>query len=747
MRIERATLAAWSCLLIALGLVWWAYHPGLHGEFLFDDFANMPALGASGPVTHWATFFRYITSGTADPTGRPLTLLTFLLDGHDWPTAAYPFKRTNVLLHLINGVLLALLLVQLTQRTLVVDDPRTKIRVVLASVTAATLWLIHPLFVSTVLYVVQREAMLPMTCVLLGLLLWLRGRDALLQGRLISGIALSTLGLAGCTLLGVLSKANGALLPMYAVLIEYLLLRRSQRNANMTADLAGAGATNTSPSRQEPNQRAARRKSEGWARRSERSESSSNLIEHRRQWSSAFAGMTGGHRPERVDHRASRKGQRAYRLIFLLMAWLPAVAVVAYLIYVGIMGALHGISRPWTLGQRLLTEPRVLFDYLDLLWVPRPFTPGLFNDQFTASSSLWSPPSTALALAGLLGLLVLGWVLRRRHPVMSLAILFYFTGQLLESTTIPLELYFEHRNYIPAMLMFWPLSLWLWEVGRDRASAFDRPKIALALVLILGLAAMTHARADLWGNGSQQALLWATLNPASARAQANAADYEMSTGHARAAELRLDGVLREHPDDPQITLNILSAHCQLGGMTPADLHLAETTLAHLQNGESVIFHWLVKAIELSATHGCSGLTSDAVSAMLDAAERNPRLRSVTGRMQDIYHLRGQLALSLHQPAEALMWFEKGLALRPEPQMAFEQAALLGSAGYPAEGLRQLNSFEVSKRINAPASFGMPRIHAWVLRRQHYWDHELIHLRATLQDDLDHASERNANQGA
>jgi len=721
MRIERQKLVAWSCFLIALGLVWWAYYPGLHGDFLFDDYANMPALGATGPVTHWATFFRYITSGTADPTGRPLTLLTFLLDGHDWPTAAYPFKRTNVLLHLLNGVLLALLLVQLSKRTIAIYDQRAEIRVVLASITAATLWLIHPLFVSTVLYVVQREAMLPMTFTLLGLLLWLRGRNALMQGRLISGIAWVIVGLVGCTALGVLSKANGALLPLYTVLIEYLLLRRPLHDPNLPAEMASREILKMSSSRRKPGS------GDGDAQSSHRSP--------------VFAGMTEG-----LD-RTSLNGQGAYRQLFLLLAWLPSLALLAYLIYIGILGALHGVGRPWTLGQRLLTEPRVLFDYLDLLWVPRPFTPGLFNDQITASSSLWSPPSTALALAGLLGLLVLGWILRRRHPAISLAILFYFTGQLLESTTVPLELYFEHRNYIPAMLMFWPLSLWLWEVGHDKTNAFARPKVALTLVLIAGLAAMTHARADLWGNGQQQALLWATLNPASARAQANAADYEMSTGHARAAELRLEGVLREHPEDPQITLNILSAHCQLGGMTPADLLLAENTLAHLKNGESVIFNWIGKAIELSTTRGCPGLSSNTVSTMLDAAERNPRLYRVTGRMQDIYHLRGKLALSLHQPAEALMWFEKGLALRPSPQMAFEQAALLGSAGYPAEGLRQLDSFEAYKRAHTPVSFGMPRIHAWVLHRQNYWGKELIHLRATLLDDLKHSSERNKYKGA
>ncbi|MGH8190119.1 MAG: hypothetical protein ACREP2_01560, partial [Rhodanobacteraceae bacterium] len=53
------SLAFALTLLAILALTWWAYHPGLSGDFLFDDFANLPVIGATGPVDNWATFFRY----------------------------------------------------------------------------------------------------------------------------------------------------------------------------------------------------------------------------------------------------------------------------------------------------------------------------------------------------------------------------------------------------------------------------------------------------------------------------------------------------------------------------------------------------------------------------------------------------------------------------------------------------------------------------------------------------------------
>ncbi|MDE1962325.1 MAG: tetratricopeptide repeat protein [Xanthomonadaceae bacterium] len=668
MRVEPRWWHYCSLMAGALALTWVIYSPGLHGEFLFDDFANLPALGSTGPITHWDTFFRYITSGTADPTGRPLTLLSFLLDGHDWPTAAYPFKRTNVLLHLLNGALLSTLLWQLGRRVFNVQNPGVKRRLLLASTTSAALWLVHPLFVSTVLYVVQREAMLPMTFIIMGLLCWLKGRDRILiDGRPLSGASWIVAGLAACTALATLSKANGILLPLYVLVTEYILLRN-------------ICTSNTKP-------------------------------------------------PPSATH------VRLYGRLLAALAWLPTIAIAGYLADVYVQGTIHGVERPWTIGQRLITEPRVIFDYLKLLWVPRPFTPGLFNDQIEASQNLLTPLTTIVCLAGLATVIFLSWKIRKAHPIWAFSILFFLAGQLLESSSIPLELYFEHRNYIPAMFMFWPLSLWLWSVETPEKT-LNPGKVALTALLLAGLSVMTYVRADLWGNGGQQALLWATLNPHSARAQANAADYEITHGEAKRAEVRLRAALKSHPDDPQITLNILSARCMQEGLSPDDISLAESTLEHFTKGDQVIFHWLERAIQVAKSGGCHGLTNDTLERLLDATARNPRFERIIGREQDLDHLRGLLALNKGDARHALDWFNRGLAMRPNPQLAFDQAALLGSAGHPAEGLAHLALFESYPDTTRVPKTGMPALHAWVLARQGYWHKELIYLRHTLTSDLE-----------
>lgn len=643
--------AAWVLTLIAAAAI---YAPGLHGPFLFDDFGSLPALGATGPVDHWRTFLRYITSGHADPTGRPLTLLTFLLDARDWPASPLAFKRTNLILHLLNGSLLAWLLWRLGR----IVEPRGR-RAPIAALLGAALWLLHPLLVSTTLYIVQREAMLPATFVMAGLIAWLHGRQSFRDGRNGAGTAWLISGLGLCTGLAVLSKANGALLPLLALVIEYGLLRE-------TAPLNG-----------------------------------------------------------------SRSGH-LYRRWMMLLAWVPAVVIVAFLVKTGIDATLQGLaSRPWTEVQRLLTEPRVLMAYLGLLWVPRPFSTGLFNDAFPVSESIWHPWTTLPALLLVAGIMVTSWRLRRRHPVFAASILFFFAGQLMESTTIPLELYFEHRNYLPALLMFWPLAWWLAD-WRSMCAL----KISLSLVFIAGLGTLTLTRARIWGNAAEQALLWARVNPTSPRAQAYASQFETKRGHPQAAIRRLTPLLAKDPSQVQLAFNLISARCASGGLAPGDIATAERAMSTTSNPSSLLTSWFERAIAQARAHSCPGLDMSMLRALIEAGLTNPRLRTVPGRMQDLHYLLGLIDLVEQHPQRALDSFSKALAFNVRPGFAANAAAVLGSSGFPRLGLSLLDRYQrISMRQQRRSTgMNMNTLHTWVLDRQHYWPDELDHLRATLEKD-------------
>lgn len=695
--------------LLPLGLLllatWLIYAPGLHGGFLFDDYVNLPTLGASGPITHWTTFWRYITSGNADPIGRPLALLTFLIDARDWPTTPFPFKRTNLLLHLANGALLTLLLRQLGHHIKGYSAECVRwnadTRIDMAALLGASIWLLHPLLVSTTLYIVQREAILPATFTLVGLLLWLCGRQGMQQGRIGPGLIGVAAGLGGCTVLATLSKANGILLPALALVIEYVLFRGVD-------DAVGPG----------------------------------------------YQPIVGSEADLNASQMPSRGIQRnagvAYRRAMLLFAWLPTTVVAAYLLKQGWSGFTHGVPaiRPWTLGQRLLTEPRVLIDYLTLLWLPRPFTPGLFNDQIQASISLWSPIMTLPALCTVVGLIAASWRLRRRWPVWTTAVLFYFVGQALESTTVALELYFEHRNYLPAMLMFWPLALWLCDAYPFvRKSAEDamhpsprkieigRPaRTGLAILVVLGLGVMTHAGAQLWGSSNDQALLWARLNPDSPRAQAYAAEVDMATGHPALAIDRLRPLLVKYPDQVQLALNLFGAECQMGHVDATTISAADVALRTTRDPGTLLTNWFERVIDQASAPPCPQLTYGMIDGLLHSALTNSHLAAIAGREQDIYYLKGRMALKQGDAEVALNDFNIALDLQVRIAAALEQAALLGSTGHPKLGLAHLDHYDAERSKETEPDFGMPHLHAWVLQRQQYWPQEMTYLRATLQRD-------------
>jgi len=116
-------------------------------------------------------------------------------------------------------------------------------------------------------------------------------------------------------------------------------------------------------------------------------------------------------------------------------------------------------GRTFSLTERLLTQPRVLIFYLSQLFFPLASRLSLEHDV-VLSSSLVSPLTTLPAILAWIALIVGGILIRRRAPLLTLAILFFFINHSVESSIIPLELIFEHRNYQPSLFLFLPLASW-----------------------------------------------------------------------------------------------------------------------------------------------------------------------------------------------------------------------------------------------------------------------------------------------
>jgi len=657
MRLLPSVVAA-----LALVVAWFVYSPGLRGGFLFDDFANLPSLGATGPVRDTPSFLRYVTSGTADPTGRPISVASFLIDAQDWPADPLPFKRTNVIVHLLNGLLLFSVLRTILRITIHGDRARTTAADLTAALTMA-FWLLHPRLVSTTLYIVQREAMLPATFTLIGVLGWLAGRRLLAQDKYRQGVLLEFGSLAICTVLATLSKANGILLPVLVLALEYTVL----------PPLA--------------------------------------------------------------------QGQSVHARTRALTCWTVFAALAAYVVYQGVANTIAGIDyRTWTEGQRLLTEPRILWTYLYDLWIPKAYSAGLFNDAYTVSTSLVTPWTTLPAIVGIILFATSALAWRRALPLYAAAVLFYLGGHLIESTTVPLELYFEHRNYLPSMLLFLPAAAWLAGLRLQATQPSDKPAVflsawpwraAISVVALATLATMTFANARIWGDDNTQALIWARLNPDSARAQVTAAAYEMAHGNPGGASRRLTPLLVLHPNEVQLSFNLLSAHCATGTVTPDDIAAASYSLRHSRDPGALIVSWYDRIIPIVQAGTCRGLTLGDLKQLARDGTGNPLYPP--GRRQDLAHAQGVVDLSSGQPGDALASFNAALDYNPQLETALAQAAMLGEYGYPTLGLAHLAHYDGLPRQpkGNGLALNMPALHRWVLDEQQYWEHE----RAVLENTL------------
>jgi hypothetical protein len=649
---QRSTLSSLLIVLCACALVAAAYWPGTSGPFIFDDAANLPALGSHGPIHDGAAFMRYITGGKGDPTGRPVALLTFLANAQDWPANPLPFKLTNLGIHLLNGVLLWTVLLRLGASYGYSEQKRR-----FSAALASLLWLAHPLFVSTVLYVIQREAILPATFALLAIHAWLNGRKRLLEGQR-HGMTWVVVGVGGFTLLAALSKANGLLIPLLILIAEATMPRPD----------------------------------------------GDHVQRYRRAWQCTL---------------------------------LPAACVVTGFIAwdaIRSIGSAPIALRGWSPYQRLLTEPGILFDYVAQLWLVRPVDGGVFHDDYPVALGLMTPwyviPSISLWVMIAVG----GWTLRRRAPAAALAILFFLGGHLLESTSIPLELYFEHRNYLPSLPMFWPLALL---VARMRRPGFST---AIGSFLIASELVLTWSGARVWGSPLLQAVEWASLHPESPRAQAYAAQVEASYNRPMDALRRIDSAVTRFPDEPQILFNAVELHCLAGRLTAGDLELTAHSLAVTpRDPGALLAQWADAAIDVSVAGACPSLDLAGVELILHAAAGNPAIRAIPGRLQDIDHLRGRIALERSDVAGALILLNAALAREPKPQTALQQAAMLGASGHPEEGLAHLDYYDTLPLATGPSpTAGMPWLNALIVATQGYWPGEIAHLRQTLRSDIHRA---------
>jgi len=438
--------AAAALMLLVVVATYLIYQQGLLGSFIFDDAPNILENNAIGIQNlQFDTLVHAAFSSTSGPLLRPISMLSFALNAYFTGFSAYDFKLTNLLIHLINGFAVFFLsgaLLNAYRSRYEQGLPESHIFFI--SLATSTAWLLHPLGLTSVLYVVQRMTSLSALFCFWGLFFYVSGRNRQIEGR--GGIGRILISILLCTPLATLSKETGALMPLLMLVIEV----------------------------------------------------------------SFFHFQTVGTTSKRLLY-----------LFFVAAVGLPALGLLAYLVTHPSWLPLSYVGRSFTLQERLMTEPRIIWFYLSEILIPNLKQFGLFHDDIAISRDFISPITTLPAILGISGLLATAWLVRNRLPILTFGIGFFLAGHALESTIFPLEITFEHRNYLPMFGILFAALFYLMYPLRYTSNLRLRQIAAVLFIAIL--AYDTHTRANAWSSSFEQAKDEVEHHPNSARDNGNMA--------------------------------------------------------------------------------------------------------------------------------------------------------------------------------------------------------------------------------
>lgn len=576
--------------LAVLVLTWFCYRPALSGDFQLDDIPNLAGLAA---IEDFSSAADFVLSGTAGPSGRPLALLSFALQAEHWEQGAEAFLRVNILIHLLNALLLAACLYQLTLLQSIDRD-----KAVIVATAAAACWVSMPLLASASLLVVQRMATLSSFFILLGLAGYLLARRRIdVAPR--SALVWMTLSLGAGTVLATLSKEIGFLLPAYILVLEATVLRRPD----------------------------------------------SVPLRHWRVWQG----------------------------VFLV---LPTLIVVAYLAMQFSYPEWVVARRGFTGWERLLTETQLLWVYVQKALFGIQSELGIYQTPSETSRSLFEP-LTLLAVTAWLGLSLFAVMWRRRFPLFSLAILWYLTGHMMESSVLSLELYFEHRNYLPVAGPVYALVV----TTLTGPARLQRVASVVIPMFVLVNAYFLTLFASLSGEPSTASRYWAIKYPESVRAVSTMASYQLSEEAPINALSTIDRFVIEQPQHAYLRIQELNLLC----MHFSDADHTVVVEEMRRDLPDVEFTYtagtmLSQLFSTVISGKCNGIDFGTVIELAQLLRENPRYVLDPEYNQFHYKLMAGISRQQGQMEATVENLEKAIAFRGSTELNMMMVTTLAGAG-------------------------------------------------------------------
>lgn len=343
------------------------YNASIGNYSILDDVNNLKPLNSlKDDPGNW---YHIVTSNTSGPFGRSVSMASFIIDYLISPNDYGQFKRSNILIHLLCGII-GFFTFRLLIKQTILKDKTTILAIVIFS-----LWLFSPLNVSTVLYSVQRMSQLSCLFVLCSILAYTFFRQHKRSSSTSFQIFAIFLALIMITL-ATFSKENGLLgIPLILLIEKYFF------NFGLF-----------------------------------KSSSKDKII------------------------------SLSYYLLLSIILITIIILIINFDKYV-----ISGYSaREFNLIERMLSQVNAVGKYAINIIMPNVKEMTIFHDDFPISRSLFDSYKTSCFLFVFIAISVYFIITKNiAHKLASFGFIFFFVAHSMESTIFPLELYFEHRNYLP----------------------------------------------------------------------------------------------------------------------------------------------------------------------------------------------------------------------------------------------------------------------------------------------------------
>ncbi|UCD77558.1 MAG: tetratricopeptide repeat protein [Desulfobacterales bacterium] len=375
-------------------------------------------------------------------------------------------------------------------------------------------------------------------------------------------------------------------------------------------------------------------------------------------------------------------------------------------------------NKQFTLSERLMTQFRVVVYYLTLIIFPNPSRLNLDYD-FPLSYSLIHPITTFLSLIFIVGLTILAVLLAKRQRLISFCIWWFLGNLVIESSVIPVAIIFEHRVYLPSMLVWLAPVILFHRYLKPRLLT-----VSICCVLVTLFSYWTFERNKVWRN---EVTLWADCvkkSPNKARPYLNLGEVLMNRKRYDEALPNLLKAIQLDPKSKETYHNLGFLYDNLGE--------SDKAIEQYRKAIQIDPNFAKAYNNLGVALTKQGKTDEALSSLQKALQIDPELPEA--------HMSMGVALAGQNKNDAAIeHFKKALQLNPDlPRAQFLLGDALLKRGQTEQGIHLI---EMALQIDPDYAEAHNNLGGELLR-QGKIDEALEHLTRSLSINPDLAEAHN-----